>query len=242
MALWPLHQKYNLDKVIVSTYQAASGAGNPGQQELFDGCQMFLENTAEGQDTGTVQGLPAKVFQHPLCFNVIPHIDKFQDNGYTKEEMKVVWEMRKIFGIPDMKVSCTAVRVPAMRAHAEAITLYSKNKMPVEEVRAILQKADGVEMADDPSKNVYPMPHTASCNWDVQVGRLRQSTAFDDHCVDLFVCCDQLLRGAALNAVIIAEKWFEIRAENGYPAPRNLSNPPNVTIHGVAAKGSGSAE
>merc|ERR1712216_413011 len=113
MALWPLHQKFGIKRVIVSTYQAASGAGAEGMAELQQGTGEVLN------------GLPHenKFFAHPLPFNVIPHIDSFQENGYTREEMKVTWETRKIFGLPDLLVSCTAVRIPTLRAHSEAITI-----------------------------------------------------------------------------------------------------------------------
>jgi aspartate-semialdehyde dehydrogenase len=119
MALWPLHKLFGLKKIIMSTYQAASGAGQPGMDELKEGTKVVLEG-------GTAQN---SIFAHPLPFNVIPHIDKFQDNGYTKEEMKVTWESRKICGLADdFPVSCTAVRIPTIRAHSESIIVEPKRR------------------------------------------------------------------------------------------------------------------
>lgn len=196
MALWPLHQRFSLRKIIISTYQAASGAGSEGITELIEGTAAKLQ----GED------ISSKVFAHPLPFNLIPHIDKFQENGYTKEEMKVVWEMKKIFGLSDeVKISCTAVRIPTIRAHSESISIETEKQISVLEARTILSQSPGVRLMDDPLHNIYPMPLTASSKDDVEVGRIRQSLVFGDHGLDFFVCGDQLLRGAALNAVLIAE-------------------------------------
>lgn len=147
------------------------------------------------------------VFVHPLPFNLIPHIDKFQPNGYTKEEMKVVWETIKIFGATegDIKVSCTAVRIPTLRAHSEAITIETELPINPEVAREILGMTQGVRLVDDVTMNRYPMPMTASESFDVEVGRIRQSLIFGEHGLDIFVSGDQLLRGAALNAVLIAQ-------------------------------------
>lgn len=150
------------------------------------------------------------VFVHPLPFNLIPHIDKFQPNGYTKEEMKVAWETKKIFGVADdaMKVSCTAVRVPILRAHSEAITIETEKEITVEQARELLSKAVGVRLVDDVANCKYPMPLNATHSFDVEVGRIRESLVFAPFGLELFVCGDQLLRGAALNAVLIAEKYI----------------------------------
>lgn len=200
MALWPLFKKFGIKRCIMSTYQAASGAGAPGMNELKDGVAAFSKGEKVKND----------VFVHPLPFNVIPHIDKFLDNGYTKEEMKVTWETRKIMDAPDMLVSCTAVRIPTLRAHAEAITIETDKPCPPEEARKVLKDAPGVRVADDTDSNVYPMPLTASTAYDVEVGRIRRSEAFGDNGLDIFVCGDQLLRGAALNAVLVAEAALEL--------------------------------
>jgi len=195
MALWPLHKRFKLTKVICSTYQAASGAGAEGMAELRKGTSEVLDEKPHKNE----------FFAHPLPFNVIPHIDSFQENGYTKEEMKVTWETQKIFGVPDLAVSCTAVRIPTLRAHSEAITIETEADITPEEARAILETAPGVKVMDDPANKVYPMPLTASESHDVEVGRIRNNLIFGSKGLDLFVCGDQLLRGAALNAVLIAE-------------------------------------
>jgi aspartate-semialdehyde dehydrogenase len=195
MALWPLHEKFKLRKVIMSTYQAASGAGQPGMKELEDGVRKQMAGEKPS----------AQVFAHPLPFNVIPHIDSFQDNAYTKEEMKVVWETQKIFGSKDIACSCTAVRIPTLRAHSEAITIETEKEITPQVAKEILGKSPGVELIDDPANNKYPMPLTATKKYDVEVGRIRTSLVFGSHGLDLFVSGDQLLRGAALNAVMIAE-------------------------------------
>jgi aspartate-semialdehyde dehydrogenase len=195
MALAPLHKEFGIKRCIMSTYQAASGAGAPGMAELEEGC-------AEISKGGKAKN---EVFAHPLPFNVIPHIDKFLDDMYTKEERKVTWETRKIMGLPDLPVSCTCVRIPTLRAHAEAITIETEKPVDVEKAYAALRAAPGVELVDDPSKNVYPMPLNASTKYDVEVGRVRKNDVFGENGLDLFVCGDQLLRGAALNAVLIAE-------------------------------------
>ncbi len=204
VAVWPLHQQYGVKRMIVSTYQATSGAGAKGMQEL------------EEQTHAALHGKPAEaqVFAHPIPFNVIPHIDSFQANGYTKEEMKVAWETQKIFGAPDLVVSCTAVRIPTMRTHSEAITLEFERPATPEAARELLRHAPGVEVRDDPSANLYPMPLTASGKYDVEVGRIRASLAFEGG-LELFVSGDQLLKGAALNAVQIAEYLQEKGALSG---------------------------
>lgn len=197
MALWPLHQKYGLKRVLMSTYQSASGAGAEGMQELKDGHEAYVR-------TGAVS--KPEFFAHQLPFNVIPQIDAFQENGYTKEEMKVSWELKKIFNLPDdVTVACTAVRVPTLRAHSESITIETKTPIDPEEARELLRGAEGVVVVDDKAKLEYPMPLNATGQDDVQVGRVRQSLVFGDHGLEFFVSGDQLLRGAALNAVLIAE-------------------------------------
>lgn len=195
MALWPLHQHFKLKKIIVSTYQAASGAGAQGVTELEEGTRQALEGKV----------FPNEVFAHPLPFNVIPHIDSFQSNGYTKEEMKVVWETQKIFGDKSLACSCTAVRIPTKRAHSEAITIETEKEVSPEAAMEVLSTAPGVQVVDNPAEKSYPMPLTATKKYDVEVGRIRRSLVFQPCGLDLFVSGDQLLRGAALNAVLIAE-------------------------------------
>merc|ERR1719343_1819604 len=198
MALWPLHKLFGLKKVLMSTYQAASGAGQEGMDELQQGTLSLLNKE--------VEKAPNKIFAHPLPFNVIPHIDKFQDNLYTKEEMKVTWETRKICSLSDdTPISCSAVRIPTIRAHSEVIILETEDKVDLKKAKQVLEDAPGVKVVDNPDKLEYPMPLTATGQYDVEVGRLRQSIAFGDHGIEFFVCGDQLLRGAALNAVLVAE-------------------------------------
>ena len=197
VALEPLRREFGLKRVIVSTYQAASGAGAEGMVELERETRRVL-----------VDGEPARaeVFAHPLAFNVIPQIDAFQPNGYTREEMKVVWESRKIMGVPDLPISCTAVRIPTMRVHAEAVTIETERPVTPEAARAVLARAAGVRVVDEPAAQRYPMPITATGADDVEAGRIRANPVFGEHGLDLFLCGDQLLKGAALNAVQIAER------------------------------------
>jgi len=204
MALYPIHQKYKLKKVIMSTYQAASGAGAEGMAELENGLATWVKDGAVPKP---------EFFAHQLPFNVIPQIDKFQENGYTKEEMKVTWELQKIFGFSDdVKVSCTAVRVPTLRAHSESIVIETEEPINPDDVRELLRNSPGVKVVDEPSSLQYPMPLNATGQEDVEVGRIRQSIIFGDHGLEFFVSGDQLLRGAALNAVIIAEGAVKARA------------------------------
>uniref|UniRef100_A0A7R9WUN3 aspartate-semialdehyde dehydrogenase n=1 Tax=Craspedostauros australis TaxID=1486917 RepID=A0A7R9WUN3_9STRA len=197
MALWPLVKKFGLKRCIMSTYQAASGAGQPGMDELLEGTAAYLDGKSPNND----------VFAHPLPFNVIPQIDKFQDNLYTKEEMKVTWETRKICGLSDdVPISCSAVRIPTIRAHSEVIVIETEKPVDLDEARESLEDAPGVKLVDNPSELQYPMPLTATGKYDVEVGRLRKSIAFGDHGLEFFVSGDQLLRGAALNAVLVAEE------------------------------------
>jgi aspartate-semialdehyde dehydrogenase len=196
VALWPLHKEFGLKKVIMSTYQAASGAGNVGMQELQDGINAELKG----------EKVENKIFAHPLPFNVIPHIDAFQSNGYTKEEMKVVWETKKIFGDDSIALSCTCVRIPTYRAHAESIVIETAKPIDAVKARALLEAAPGVKVVDNLETLEYPMPINATAQFDVEVGRIRQNIVFGDHGLEFFVCGDQILKGAALNAIQIAEK------------------------------------
>lgn len=201
MALWPLHKLFKLKKVIMSTYQAASGAGQPGMNELQEGTRSVLSGEKEVADN--------EIFAHPLPFNVIPHIDKFQENGYTKEEMKVTWETRKICDLPDdFPVSCTAVRIPTYRAHSESIVVETELPVDIAKAQEALSNAPGITLVDDLDNNKYPMPLTATGKYDVEVGRVRKSLVFDNG-LEFFVCGDQLLRGAALNAVLVAEEMVK---------------------------------
>jgi len=193
--LWHLHKNFGLKKVIISTYQATSGAGREGMNELRVQTEKYLKmETTEN-----------KYFAHSIVFNVIPHIDKFQDNDYSKEEMKVTWETQKIFNEPDLAISCTAVRVPTLRAHAESIVVETEKTITAKEAKDIFAQAKGIKMTDNINEKLYPMPINSSEKYDVRVGRIRQNIVFGSYGLEFFVCGDQLLKGAALNAVQIAE-------------------------------------
>jgi aspartate-semialdehyde dehydrogenase len=194
VAIYPLHKEFKIKKMIVSTYQAASGAGAEGIEELLEQTKVYFQNQKPGNS----------VFAHPLPFNIIPHIDVFQENGFTKEEMKVAWETKKIMGDSNLKISCTAVRIPTLRAHSEAVTLELEKPATPERAREILKNSKGVEVVDSPNEKMYPMPLNAANKYNVEVGRIRSSLVFDGG-LDLFISGDQLLKGAALNAVQIAE-------------------------------------
>lgn len=193
--LWQIYKNFGLKKVIISTYQATSGAGNGGMLELEQETGKVLSGGTAG----------CSIFQHPIAFNVIPHIDSFQENQYTREEMKVVWETRKIFSDPNIPISCTCVRIPTMRAHAESIVVETEKAIKPDEIREIFSKTDGIIVKDNIENNIYPMPLTSSTNYDVEVGRIRQSLIFGANGLEFFVCGDQILKGAALNAVQIGE-------------------------------------
>ena len=196
-AVAPLHRAKGLKRLVASTYQAASGAGAPGLAEL----ETQIREYAEGKP------LTVKAFQHQLMYNLIPHIDKFDEtNWYTLEELKMRNEARKMLHAPGLMLSCTSVRVPIARAHSESLNLEFEEEVTPEEVREILSKAEGVRVVDDPLNGVYPMPLDATAKYDVLAGRIRQDISRDDRRgIDMFVSGDQLLRGAALNAVEIAE-------------------------------------
>jgi len=193
--LWHLHTRYGLQKVIISTYQATSGAGNGGMAEL----EQETRRALAGEEP------ECAVFKYPIAFNLIPHIDSFQDNQYTREEMKVVWETGKIFADTTIPISCTCVRIPTMRAHAESIVVETRDPVDPAEIRELFGKVSGLVVKDDVDNFVYPMPLTASEQFDVEVGRIRRNLIFGDHGLEFFVCGDQILKGAALNAIQIGE-------------------------------------
>ena len=196
VAVYPLHKAKGLKRMVAATYQAASGGGAKAMQELID-------------QTGEVlAGKPAQVnvMAQQIAFNLFPHIDSFLDNGYTKEEMKMFNETRKIMHLPELLLSCSCVRVPVLRAHSESLNMEFEQDITPEEARAILAKAPGVTLRDDPANKVYPMPIEATGMYDVLVGRIRQDVSrTDKKGLEMFVSGDQLLKGAALNAVQIAE-------------------------------------
>ncbi|MBO6167916.1 MAG: aspartate-semialdehyde dehydrogenase [Kiritimatiellae bacterium] len=196
-AVAPLHRAKKLKRLIASTYQAASGAGAPGLEEL----ELQMKEYVEGKP------LTVKAFQHQLTYNLIPHIDKFDEqNWYTLEELKMRNEARKMLHAPELMISCTSVRVPIARAHSESLNLEFEEDITPEEAREILRTAEGVKVVDDPLNGLYPMPLDATAKYDVLAGRIRQDISRNDKKgLDMFISGDQLLRGAALNAVEIAE-------------------------------------
>jgi aspartate-semialdehyde dehydrogenase len=195
--IWPLHRINPIQRVVVSTYQAASGAGYQAMLELEQQAKDFLAG----------KPVVKKVLPHQIAFNLFCHNSKISENGYNEEEMKMVRETRKMFHDDSIQVTATCVRVPVPRAHSEAINITFERPMSENEVREILSAAPGVTVIDDREKNYFPMPLEASEQDDVFVGRIRQDISQPDgRGIDLFVSGDQLRKGAALNAVQIAEQ------------------------------------
>src|SRR4051794_23330151 len=196
--LWPLHQKARIKRIVMSTYQAASGAGAAAMEELSESTRAYLEG----------RPFTPKVLPHPYAFNVFSHNTKVDpETGYNEEETKVMQETRKIFGVPDLRVSATCVRVPVLRAHCIALNIELEEALTPAEARAILSNAPGVRVVDDVEKNYFPMPVDASGGDDVLVGRIRKDVSDPSgRTLCLFVAGDQLRKGAALNAVQIAER------------------------------------
>ena len=193
--VWPLHKANPVKRIIVSTYQAASGAGKPAMDEL----EATTKAWAEGRKIET------KVFPYQLTMNLFSHNSGLSENGYNSEEIKMTNETRKIFGAPGMMIAATCVRVPVMRAHCEAITIEFTNPMSPAEATAILAKAPGVKILDDRKNNRSPQPLDAAGQGDVLVGRIREDLSLPGRGLMLWVAGDQILKGAALNAVQIAE-------------------------------------
>jgi aspartate-semialdehyde dehydrogenase len=195
--LWPIHRNNRIKRVILSTYQAVSGAGAAAMQELVDSTRAYLDGKPFEQ----------KVLPHPTAFNLFNHNTAIDPaTGYNEEETKVINETRKIFEDDSIAVGVTCVRVPVLRAHSEAITFECERPISEDEVRAILRDAPGVRIVDDRVKNVFPMPCDASGQDDVLVGRIRKDLSDPSgHSIAMFVAADQLLKGAALNAIQIAE-------------------------------------
>lgn len=195
MALYPLHQAFGLTRVIASTYQAVSGSGAGGIVEL----ERQVKALAEGGEIET------KVYPHQIAYNALPHVDSFQNNGYTKEEMKLVHEGRKIMHLPEFQASVTCVRVPVYRAHSISVTAAFEKPVDINAAREAIKAFPGVDMEDWPGNNVYPTPLRVSGLDNCKVGRLRKDLVFENG-LTFWVVGDQLLKGAALNAVQIAEE------------------------------------
>ncbi|MBU1217841.1 aspartate-semialdehyde dehydrogenase [bacterium] len=202
-ALKPLDLAYDLIRVDVSTYQATSGAGKSAMEELVTQMQDFFAFKLDESEH--------KSFKHQIALNVIPQIDVFTDNGYTKEEMKMVNETTKIMH-KQIPLSATCVRVPTLRGHAEALTLTFKNDVSADAARDILSKAPNIIILDKPSESLYPMPAICMDMNETFVGRIRNDT-FAKNIIHMFVVADNLRVGAATNAVRIAQKWVEMEGE-----------------------------
>ncbi len=195
VALKPLHDRATINRVIVSTYQSVSGAGQKGIWELWKGVKAKVNEEPEPKPS---------TFAHPMAFEVLPHIDTFLESAYTREEEKLTKETRKIIGIPKLQVSATCVRVPVMSAHSESITLDFDLPISADEARRILRESPGIKVYDDPKSNIYPLARLAENTDDTWVGRIRND--FDrPNTLHLWVVADNLRKGAALNAVQIAE-------------------------------------
>jgi aspartate-semialdehyde dehydrogenase len=194
MALFPLHQEFRVKRIFASSYQAVSGTGAQAIEEL----------RAQVQAIATGQPVEKNVYPHQIAFNVLPHVDSFLETGYTKEEMKMQNEGRRIMHHPTFKASVTCVRVPVYRAHSVAVSAEFERAVNLEEARTVLAAAQGIDLVDDPSKAEYPLPLYVAEHDNCQVGRLRLDCALDNG-LAFWVAGDQLLKGAALNAVQIAE-------------------------------------
>lgn len=197
VALKPLYDLARITRVVVSTYQAASGAGAPAMAELYDQTREFLDGVPDDK-------LTVNAFQHRIAFNCIPHIDVFFDDGSTKEEWKMVVETKKIMGDRDIAVAATCVRVPVLRCHGESVNVEFVGDVPPEVARKALSEAPGVTVMDDPDHNVYPMPGLLAGTNDTYVGRIRRDPTVK-HGLSFWVVADQIRKGAALNAVQIAQ-------------------------------------
>lgn len=194
VALKPLHDKARIKRIVVTTFQSVSGTGKEAMDELMEQCQDLLSFK-----------LPdPKVYPYQIAFNCLPQIDEFLPSGYTKEEMKMVDETRKIMGDQSIHVTATTVRIPVYVGHSEAINIETERKLTVNEARAILSTAPGVLLYDDPAHKIYPMPLEVAGKDEVYVGRIREDESISNG-LNLWVVADNLRKGAALNAVQIAE-------------------------------------
>ncbi len=194
VALKPLHDAVRIRRVVVTTFQSVSGTGKEAMDELMD----------ESRDLLSFKEPTPKVYPYQIAFNCLPHIDEFLPSGYTKEEMKMLNETRKIMGDPTIQVTATTVRVPVYVGHSEAVNIETEKKLSANEARAILSTAPGVLVYDDPAHQIYPMPLDAAGKDEVYVGRIREDESIQNG-LNLWVVADNLRKGAALNAVQIAE-------------------------------------
>ena len=199
VALKPLHDYATITRIVVSTYQSVSGTGKEAMDELAEQCRQLL----------SFEDIRPTVYPHQIAFNCLPHIDDFLPTGYTQEEMKMVNETRKIMGDASIGISATTVRVPVLISHAESINIETRKKVSVEEARAILLTAPGVQLYDDPSRCLYPLQIDSAGTDVVFVGRIREDESIAKG-LNLWVVADNLRKGAALNAVQIAEELGKV--------------------------------
>ncbi len=204
VAITPIHKLSPIQRIVVSTYQAASGAGAKGMDAL---CREADGENEQSQSVPLNTKAKDSPFPHRLVGNLIPRIDVVQESGYTKEEMKMVFETRKIMSLPPIPISATCVRVPVERAHSESVQITTRDPLTVDQIRSAIQNAPGVQLRDAAREDVYPMPLVVSGEDDVFVGRIRRHPD-EPNTYDLWIVGDQILKGAALNAVQIAEKLF----------------------------------
>ena len=198
--VWPLRKANPVKRMVVSTYQAASGAGQQAMLELETQAREILD----GKEP-TCQAFPCQI-----AFNCFCHNSDLEPNGYNQEEMKMVHETRKIFDCPDIAITCTCVRIPVFRAHCESINLEFTNPITPEQIKGLLDTAPGVTVMDDRENNRFPMPIDATDKDDILVGRIRQDESIaDNRGINIWVAGDQLRKGAALNAIQIAEKLLD---------------------------------
>lgn len=199
VVLKPIHDAARIKRVVVTTFQSVSGTGKRAMDEL-------LQQTT---DLLNLREVKCNVYPHQIAFNVLPHIDKFLENGYTKEEMKMLNETKKIMGDDSIRITATTVRVPVFRCHSESLNIETEKKIMPDEVRAILSKAPGIVVFDAPEKNVYPLPINVAGKDETYVGRIREDESIENG-INMWIVADNLRKGAALNAVQIAEKLIEM--------------------------------
>lgn len=195
VALYPLHAYANAKRMVVSTYQAVSGAGLAGIEELEQQIHALSQQ----------KNLESTCFPYQIAYNLIPQIGPFNDEGYSSEEMKMQTESRKILNHPDFSVNCTCVRVPILRSHSESIMVEFEREIDVAMARSLLQHAPGVKLIDDPKHGIYPMPLDTTHQDDVHVGRIRKDMSGHKHALSFWCCGDQVRKGAATNAIQIME-------------------------------------
>jgi aspartate-semialdehyde dehydrogenase len=204
VALKPLHDSYRIRRIVVATYQSVTGAGQRGYDQL----------------AAELSGHPvaSPKFPHPIAMNIIPQIDEFTPDGYTKEERKMMEETKKILGDPAIKVTATCVRVPVVGGHSEAVTVEFEREFALDRVRALLEAAPGVVLQDEPARNLYPMPRDVQGRDEVFVGRIRRDVSVPNG-LSLWIVADNVRKGAATNAVQIAEEWLR-RDRPGLSGPK----------------------